>query len=142
MSEREPSPDLLGAVNELRGEVGEVRIGLGDVRGRLERLDGTVAEQGERLDRLGDEVSRQGERLDRVDVHLEGLTGEVVEQGRRLDGLTGEVATMKRDLPAQIVAGVLMGFERSAYVSDLRTLQREMDQVKADVAELKRASGK
>ena len=128
MSEREPSPDLLGAVNELRGEVGEVRIGLGDVRGRLERLDGTVAEQ--------------GERLDRVDVHLEGLTGEVVEQGRRLDGLTGEVATMKRDLPAQIVAGVLMGFERSAYVSDLRTLQREMDQVKADVAELKRASGK
>ena len=128
MSEREPSPDLLGAVNELRGEVGEVRIGLGDVRGRLERLDGTVA--------------AQGERLDRVDVHLEGLTGEVVEQGRRLDGLTSEVATMKRDLPAQIVAGVLMGFERSAYVSDLRTLQREMDQVKADVAELKRASGK
>jgi len=128
VSEREPSPDVLAAVNELRGEVGEVRIGLGDVRGRLERLDGTVAKQGERLDRLGDEVSRQGERLDRVD--------------ERLDGLTDEVATMKRDLPAQIVAGVLMGFERSAYVSDLRTLQREMDQVKADVAELKRASGK
>ena len=31
MSEREPTlRDVLGAVNELRGEVGEVRIGLGD----------------------------------------------------------------------------------------------------------------
>jgi hypothetical protein len=86
-------------------------------------------------------VAEQGRRLD-------GLTGEVTEQGRRLDGLTGEVETLRREtqelrteLPAQVVAGVLVGFERSAYVTDLRTLQAEVAELKADVAELKRTSG-
>ena len=86
-------------------------------------------------------MAEQGRRLDR-------LTGEVAEQGRRLDGLTGEVETLGREtqelrteLPAQVVAGVLVGFERSAYVTDLHTLQAEVAELKADVAELKRASG-
>ena len=66
----------------------------------------------------------------------------------RLDGLTGEVETLGREtrelrteLPAQVVAGVLVGFERSAYATDLRTLQAEVAELKADVSELKRASG-
>ena len=112
--------DVLGAVNELRGEMGEVRIGLGDVRGRLDRVDG-------RLDGLTGEVAEQGHRLDRVD--------------GRLDRLAGEVETLRTDLPAQVVAGVLVGFERSAYATDLRTLQAEVAELKADMAELKRASG-
>ena len=36
---------------------------------------------------------------------------------------------------------VLVGFERFAYATDLRTLQTEVAELKADVAELKRASG-
>ena len=44
-------------------------------------------------------------------------------QGSRLDALTGEVETLRTDLPAQVVAGVLVGFERSAYATDLRMLQ-------------------
>ena len=133
--------DVLGAVNELRGEMGEVRIGLGDVRGRLDRVDG-------RLDGLTGEVAEQGHRLDRVDGRLDRLTGEVAEQGHRLDRvdgrldrLAGEVETLRTDLPAQVVAGVLVGFERSAYATDLRTLQAEVAELKADMAELKRASG-
>ena len=68
---------MLRALSDLREELGEVRIGLGDARG---------------------------------------------EQGRRLDALTGAVETLGREvrrqaaeLPAQIIAGVLAGFERSAY---------------------------
>ena len=155
MSESEPTlRDVLGAVNELRGEVGEVRISLGDVRGRLGRVDG-------RLDGLSDEVAEQGRRLDRVDGRLDGLTGEVGEvriglgdvRGRldrvdgRLDGLTGEVETLGREtrelhteLPSRVVAGVLVGFERSAFATDLRTPQAEVAELKADVAELRRAS--
>ena len=34
----------------------------------------------------------------------------------------------------------MAGFERSAFVTDLRTLQAEVAELKADVAELKRAS--
>ena len=76
------------------------------------------------------------------------LRGEVVEQGRRqdrvdgrLNSLTREVETLRTDLPAQVVAGVLVGSERSAYATDLRTLQAEVAELKADMAELKRASG-
>ena len=72
----------------------------------------------------------------------------MVEQGRRqdrvdgrLNGLTREVETLRTDLPAQVVAGVLGGFERSAYATDLRTLQAEVAELKADMAELKRAAG-
>ena len=123
MSEREPTlRDVLGAVNELRGEMGEVRIGLGDVRGRLDRVDGRldgltgeVAEQGRRLDALTGKVTEQGHRLDRVDGRLDGLTGEVKTLGR-------ETRELRTELPAQVVAGVLVGFERSAYATDLRTL--------------------
>ena len=119
MSEREPTlRDVLGAVNELRGEVGEVRLGLGDVRGRL--------------DRLGGEVTEQGRRLDRVDGRLDGLTGEVETLGR-------ETRELRTELPAQVVAGVLVGFERSAYATDLRTLQAEVAELKADMAELRAA---
>ena len=35
----------------------------------------------------------------------------------------------------------MVGFERSAYVTDLRALQVEIAELKADVATLKRASG-
>ena len=107
MGERGPTlQDVLDAVSELRGELGEVRIGLGAVRGRIDRIDGAVA-----------------------------------EQGRRLDGLTDEMRELRTDLPVQVVAGVLVGFERSAYVTDLRALQVEVAELKADVATLKRASG-
>ena len=78
-------------------------------------------------------MTEQGHRLDRVDGRLDGLTGEV-ETVRWLSKGAGE-------LPAQVVAGVLVGFERSAYATDLRTLQAEVAELKADVAELKRASG-
>ena len=127
------------AILEIGGELGEVRVGLGDVRGRLDRLGGEVAEQGRRLDG----------RLDALTGKVGELRGEVTEQGHRLDGLTGEVETLGREtrelrteLPAQVVAGVLVGFERSAYATDLRALQAEVAELKADVAELKRASGK
>ena len=54
------------------------------------------------------------------------LTSEVTEQGRRLAGLTDEMRELRTDLPVQVVAGVLVGFERSAYVTDLRALQVEV----------------
>ena len=118
MSESELQERVLHELGELRGEVGDVRIGLGDVRGRLERLGGEVAEQGSRLD---------------------ALTGEVAEQNGRLNALTGEVETLGREvrkdlreLPAQLLAGVMAGIERSAYATDLLI---------HDVAELKRAAG-
>ena len=79
-------------------------------------------------------MAEQGRRLDE-------LTSEVTEQGRRLDGLTDEMRELRTDLPVQVVAGVLVGFERSAYVTDLRALQVEVAELKADVATLKRASG-
>ena len=81
-----------------------MRIGLGDVRGRLERLGGEVDEQGSRLI---------------------ALTGEVETRGR-------EVRKDLRELPAQLLAGVMAGIERSDYATDL---------LKHDVAELKRAAG-
>ena len=44
MSERGPTlQDVLDAVSELRGELGEVRIGLGDVRGRLTERNAEAA---------------------------------------------------------------------------------------------------
>ena len=52
-----------------------------------------------------------------------------------------ETRELRTELPAQVVAGVLVGFERSAYATDLRTLQAEVAELKADMAELKRASG-
>ena len=122
------------AILELGGEVGEVRIGLGDMRGRLDRVDGRLdaltGEVGEVRIGLGDMRGR----LDRVDGRLDALTGEVETLGR---------ATRRelQELPAQVVAGVLVGFERSAYATDVRTLQAEVAELKADVAELKRASG-
>ena len=75
----------------------------------------------------------QGRRLDRVDGRLEGLTGEVETLGR-------EMRELHTELPSRVVAGVLVGFERSAFATDLRTLQAEVAELKADVAELKRAS--
>ena len=128
MSEREPTlRDVLGAVSELHGEMGEVRIGLGDVRGRLDRLGGEMTELRGEMTELRGEVVEQGRRQDHFD--------------DRLNSLTREVETLRTDLPAQVVAGVLVGFERSAYATDLRTLQAEVAELKADMAELKRASG-
>ena len=96
MSEREPTlRDVLGAVSELRGELGEVRIGLGDVRGRLDRLGGEVTE-------LRGEVVEQGRRQERVDGRLNSFTREV-------ETLSREMRELRTDLPAQVVAGVLVG---------------------------------
>ena len=79
---------------------------------------------------------------------LQGYTPPPLSVDGRLDALTGEVETLGREtrelrteLPAQVVAGVLVGFERSAFATDLRTLQAEVAELKADMAELKRASG-
>lgn len=73
MSERDPTlRDVLGAVNELRDELGEVRIGLGDVRRRLERLDCTAIAQGERLDALTGEVETLGRETQRQFAELRG----------------------------------------------------------------------
>ena len=80
--------------------------------GEVTELRGEVVEQGRRLDTLTSEVAEQGRRQDRVD--------------DRLNSLTREVETLRTDLPAQVVAGVLVGFERSAYATDLRTLQAEV----------------
>ena len=66
----------------------------------------------------------------------------MTEQGRRLDGLTDEMRELRTDLPVQVVAGVLVGFERSAYVTDLRALQVEVAELKADVATLKARLGR
>ena len=74
----------------------------------------------------------------RLDARIDGLGAQL---DTRMDELREELETLGRetrrelhDLPAQVVGGVLSGFEQSAYVGDLRNL-------KADVAELKRASG-
>ena len=141
MSESEFQERVLRELGELRGEMGEVRIGLGDVRGRLDRLGGEVAGQGSRLNALTGAVAQQGSRLDT-------LTGEVAQQGSRVDTLTGEVETLGREvrkdlweLPAQLLAGVMAGIERSAYATDLRALQAEVANLKHDVTELKRAAG-
>ena len=83
---------------------------------------------------LRGEVVEQGRRQDRVDGRLNSLTREV-------ETLSREMRELRTDLPAQVVAGVLVGFERSAYATDLRTLQAEVAELKADMAELKRASG-
>ena len=79
-------------------------------------------------------MTEQGHRLDRVDGRLDGLTGAVATLGR-------ETRELRTELPAQVVAAVLVGFERSAYATDLHTLQAEVAELKTDVAELKRASG-
>ena len=97
------------------------------MRGRVDRLGDEVTE-------LRSEVVEQGRRQDRVDGRLNGLTREV-------ETLSREMQELRTDLPAQVVAGVLVGFERSAYATDLRTLQAEVAELKADMAELKRASG-
>ena len=83
---------------------------------------------------LRGEVVEQGRRQDRVDGRLNSFTREV-------ETLSREMRELRTDLPAQVVAGVLVGFERSAYATDLRTLQAEVAELKADMAELKRASG-
>ena len=107
MNERAPTlRDVLGAVSELRGEMGaDVRGRLGRLGGEVTELRGEVVEQGRRLYTLTSEVAEQGHRQDRVD--------------DRLNSLTREVETLRTDLPAQVVAGVLVGFERSAYATDL-----------------------
>ncbi len=113
-----------GAINEIRDELGEVRVGLGDVRGRQARLDDQVAEHGKRLDRVEAKAIANGEAL-------VALSGEV-ETGNE---------TLLRELPQQLLAAVMTGIERSAYAVDLRTLQAEVADLKADVAALKRAAG-
>ena len=50
-----------GAISEIREELGEVRVGLGSVRGRLARLDDQVAEHGKRLDRVEAKATANGE---------------------------------------------------------------------------------
>ena len=58
--------------------------------------------------------------------------------------MRGEVEELRRELrelPAKLVAAALAGIERSAYVIELRMLQAKVAELKADVAELKRASG-
>ena len=72
---------------------------------------------------------------------LDRLGGEVTELRGEVETLSREMRELRIDLPAQVVAGVLGGFERSAYATDLRTLQAEVAELKADMAELKRASG-
>ena len=72
---------------------------------------------------------------------LDRLGGEVTELRGEVETLSREMRELRTDLPAQVVAGVLVGFERSAYATDLRTLQAEVAELKADMAELKRASG-
>ena len=72
---------------------------------------------------------------------LDRLGGEVTELRGEVETLSREMRELRIDLPAQVVAGVLVGFERSAYATDLRTLQAEVAELKADMAELKRASG-
>ena len=54
-----------------------------------------------------------------------------------------ETRRERQELPGQIIAGVLAGIERSGYasVTDLRALQAEVAELRADVAELKRAAG-
>ena len=126
--EREPTlRDVLRAVGELREELGEVRIGLGDVRG---------------------EQIKQGRRLDGIEGRMDGLTGRMDRFEGRMDGLTGELEIPGRevrrqaaDLPAQIITGVVSGIERTTFVTKLRALQTEVADLKVDVAELKRAAG-
>ena len=130
MSEREPTlRDVLGALGELHEELGQVRIGLGDVRGQQ------VA-QGRRLDAIDERLDEMGERLDGMDGRLDALTREVEIHER-------ETRRERQELPGMIVAGVLAGIERSGYasVTDLRALQAEVAELKADMAELKRAAG-
>ena len=66
-----------GVGSELCGELGEVRIGLGDVRERLDRLGDEVTE-------LRGEVVEQGHRHDRVDGRLNSLTKDVESLSREM----------------------------------------------------------
>ena len=58
-----------------------------------------------------------------------------------METLGRETRRELRELPAQLLAGVMAGIERSAYAIDLRTLQAEVAELKADVAALKNAPG-
>jgi len=130
MSEREPTlGDVLGALGELREELGQVRIGLGDVRGQQ-------VEQGRRLNGIDGRLDGIDGRLDGIDGRLDALTSEVEIHGR-------ETRRERQELPGQIIAGVLAGIERSGYASmtDVRALQVEVAELRADLAELKRAAG-
>ena len=88
----------------------------------------TLREVLARIDGLG---ARLDTRMDGLGARLDARMGELREE---LETLGRETRRGLHGLPAQVVDGVLAGFERSAYVQDLRNL-------KADVAELKRASG-
>ena len=94
----------------------------------LARIDGLGARLDARMDGLG---ARLDARMDGLGARLDARMGELRE---KLETLGRETRRGLHGLPAQVVDGVLAGFERSAYVQDLRNL-------KADVAELKRASG-
>ena len=80
-----------GVGSELCGELGEVRIGLGDVRERLDRLGDEVTE-------LRGEVVEQGHRHDRVDGRLNSLTKDV-------ESLSREMRELRTELPAQVCGG-------------------------------------
>ena len=112
-------------ISEIRDELGEIRVGLGEVQGRQALLDGKGEEQGKRLDRVEAKVIANGEGL-------AALSGEVGTLGRE---------TLLRELPQQLLAAVMTGIERSAYAVDLRALQAAVAELQADVAELKRARG-
>ena len=94
----------------------------------LARIDGLGARLDTKIDGLG---ARLDTRIDGLGARLDARMGELREE---LETLGRETRRGLHGLPAQVVDGVLAGFERSAYVQDLRNL-------KADVAELKRASG-
>ena len=113
---------------------------LRDVLHAVQGIETKVHANGAAILELGGEVGEvriglgdMRGRLDRVDGRLDALTGEVETLGR-------ETRRELQELPAQVVAGVLVGFERSAYATDLRTLQVEVAELKADVAALKNAA--
>ena len=56
-------------------------------------------------------------------------------------GSPAKVETLRTRSAGASRGGGAVGFERSAYVTDLRTLQTEVAELKADVVELKHASG-
>ena len=114
MSEKEPTlRDVLGAVQELRGEMGEVRVGLGDVRGRLDRVETKVSANGEVIVALREDLETHGRETRR------------------------QFAEFRGDLVAELVKAV----ERTTYATELRILRAKVERLEHDVAELKRAAG-
>ena len=104
----------------------------------LARIDGLGARLDAKIDGLDAKIDGLGARLDAridgLDARIDGLDASMGELREEMETLGRETRRELHGLPAQVADGVLAGFERSAYVQDLRNL-------KADVAELKRASG-